>query len=105
MAENKAALSEAEGGLEDESKLQELALAKWKGLSKDEKESYKSPRIPNSGQKRKREEGQNSVSKLAKFAANAWTPTYSHYNFSNIYNKHDAIEMYYSRHDFFVFQL
>ena len=36
MAENKAALSEAEGGLEDESKLQELALAKWKALSKDE---------------------------------------------------------------------
>ena len=54
MAENKAALSEAEGGLEDESKLQELALAKWKGLSKDEKESFKSPRIPNRRSKKEK---------------------------------------------------
>ena len=43
---------------------------KWRAMSKEDKESYKSPRLPILNNKRKRDEATSIGNKLAKFAAN-----------------------------------
>jgi len=64
--ENSQAISQEENVL-DHDKLHSHCLNIWQGMSKVEKESYKTPRVP----KRKREESNPSSTsaKLAKYAA------------------------------------
>ena len=67
LAENKTTLAH-EKGLEDDTEVQTAGLEIWKGMSKEDKEGYKTPRLPTL--KRKREEStESTASKLAKFAA------------------------------------
>ncbi len=74
LAENRDSILSADQSL-DECDVNAKGLEAWKQLSKEEKETYKTPRTPvvNGGNKRKRDEDSSVVSsskrKLAQFAA------------------------------------